>query len=148
MYIGNIRPDATAYIRGGKDATDLWGVVSFFQKKGGVLVTADINGLPQKNGAGFFGFHIHEGTSCGGTDFSETKNHYNPENKEHPMHAGDLPPLLSNAGMALMSFFTDRFSVKEILGRTVVIHDMPDDFYTQPSGNSGTKIGCGVIDAI
>lgn len=44
-----------------------------------------------------------------------------------------------------MMFFTNRFSIEEIIGRTVVIHDMTDDFKTQPSGNSGKKIACGVI---
>lgn len=59
---------------------------------------------------------------------------------------GDLPPLLANrGGYAMMIFYTDRFRPREILGRTLVIHDMPDDFRTQPSGNSGMKIACGLI---
>jgi len=44
-----------------------------------------------------------------------------------------------------MKVLSDRFCVKEIIGRTVIIHSSPDDFYTQPSGNAGTKIACGVI---
>lgn len=60
-------------------------------------------------------------------------------------HAGDLPPLLSCQGNAYLSVKTDRFSVNEIIGRTVVIHSNPDDFHTQPAGNAGKKIACGVI---
>jgi len=78
--------------------------------------------------------------------FPNTGNHYNPGNVPHPEHAGDLPPLLSNSGYAWMSFYTSRVNVEDIIGRSLVIHSMRDDFTTQPSGNSGDKIGCGVIE--
>ena len=58
-----------------------------------------------------------------------------------------MPPLFANAGYAFLVFYTDRFTVPEVVGRTVVIHDMPDDFTTQPAGNSGKKIACGVVKA-
>ena len=113
-----------------------------FETETAVQITAEITGLPQ---TGFFGFHIHEGKSCGGTKFSETGSHYNPQNTAHPEHAGDLPPLLWCRGNAYLSVRTDRFSVIDIIGRTVVIHSDPDDFHTQPAGNAGKKIACGVI---
>ena len=78
--------------------------------------------------------------------FPNTGNHYNPGNVPHPEHAGDLPPLLSNNGYAWMSFYTSRVNVEDLIGRSLVIHSMRDDFTTQPSGNSGDKIGCGVIE--
>ena len=78
--------------------------------------------------------------------FAGAMSHYNPKGCEHPYHAGDLPPLFGNGGSALSLFLTNRFSVREITGKTVIIHDRPDDFTTQPSGNSGTKIACGVIE--
>lgn len=59
-----------------------------------------------------------------------------------------MPPLFGSSGYAYLAFFTNRFTVPEILGRTVVIHDIPDDFTTQPAGNAGMKIACGVIQAI
>jgi len=65
----------------------------------------------------------------------------------HPHHAGDLPPLFGNNGYALSMFLTTRFSVSEIIGRTVILHSAPDDFTSQPAGNSGVKIACGVIVA-
>lgn len=80
--------------------------------------------------------------------FADTMGHYNPNGCEHPYHAGDLPPLFGNNGIALSLFLTNQFSVNEVIGKTIVIHDHPDDFITQPSGNSGTKIACGVIRRI
>jgi len=139
------RPDAVALIKGGADAPDLSGRVLFYQKRGGVLVVADISGLPQNSETHFFAFHIHEGESCGGEAFSETGGHYNPSGREHPDHAGDLPPLMLCNGGAHLTVCTDRFRVREIIGKTVVIHDGPDDFYSQPAGNAGAKIACGVI---
>ena len=78
--------------------------------------------------------------------FPNTGNHYNPGNVPHPEHAGDLLPLLSNNGYAWMTFYTSRINIEDIIGRSVVVHSMRDDFTTQPSGNSGDKIGCGVIE--
>ena len=88
---------------------------------------------------------FHAGESYYGTDFSGTGSHYNPAEQAHPEHAGDLPPLLWCNGTAYLFVMTDRFSVKEIIGRTVVIHNAPDDFHSQPAGNAGKKIACGVI---
>lgn len=139
MFIQN--PDAEARIRGGEDSPGIFGVVRFYRRKEGVLVRADVCGLPPGR---FFAFHIHEGGCCG-ENFADTGGHYNPEGRGHPCHAGDLPPLLSVCGWAHLSVLTDRFCLKDILGRTVVIHEGPDDFTTQPAGNAGKKIACGVI---
>lgn len=139
------KPDAVAKITGGVDAPRLSGCVQFYQENGSVLIVARIFGLPTKSETGFFGFHIHQGNTCIGADFSGTGSHYNPAEQAHPEHAGDLPPLLRCNGNAYLSIRTDRFSVKDIIGRTAVIHNDPDDFHTQPAGNAGTKIACGVI---
>jgi Cu-Zn family superoxide dismutase len=56
-----------------------------------------------------------------------------------------MPPLFAANGHAFSAFLTDRFSINDIIGKTVVIHDSPDDFSTQPSGNSGSKLACGQI---
>ncbi len=135
---------ATATVRGGKESPCIYGKVNFYQKSNHVLVEACINGLPE-TASGFFGFHIHEGTDCNGKDFANTANHYNPENSPHPSHSGDLPPLILCNGGTCLTVATDRFKVQDIIGRTVVIHNLPDDFNSQPSGNSGNKIACGVI---
>jgi len=63
----------------------------------------------------------------------------------HGNHAGDFPVLFSNNGYARMSFFTNRFCVQDVIGKSIMIHLHPDDFRTQPSGDSGKRNGCGVI---
>ncbi len=138
---------ATAFIHGSKDAPSVCGKVEFHQKECCVLVTADIHCLP-KNDSGFYGFHIHEGNSCAGEKFADSKGHYNPESTSHPSHAGDLPPLMLCGNTAHLEVLTDRFKVCDIIGKTVIIHRSPDDFTTQPSGNAGTKIACGVVNKI
>ena len=139
------RPDAVAQITGGTDAPHLTGHIRFYQENSCVLVVVCISGLPTRSKTGFFGFHIHQGRYCSGAAFSGTEGHYNPTEQTHPKHAGDLPPLLECNGNAYLSVRTARFSVNEIIGRTIVIHSDPDDFYTQPAGNAGKKIACGMI---
>lgn len=138
-------PDAVARIWGGMEAPQVSGCVQFYQETGCVLIVAKICGLSGVNETGFFGFHIHQGEICSGSDFSGTGSHYNPANQAHPKHAGDLPPLLSCQGNAYLAVRTDRFPVCDIIGRTVVIHSDPDDFCSQPAGSAGRKIACGVI---
>ena len=137
-------PDAIARIRGNDRFPGLSGEVRFYQKQHFVRIVADIRGLPPSS-SGFFGFHIHEGTDCGGSGFSNTGGHYNPTQGPHPTHAGDLPPLLLCQGDAHLSVATDRFRVCQIIGHTIVIHSESDDFHSQPAGNAGAKIACGVI---
>lgn len=145
------RPQAIAGMKGSESYPDVSGKVRFFQTRKGVIVCAGICGLPrdgQPCRERIFGFHIHAGTDCGGSGddpFANALSHYNPEDCDHPYHAGDLPPLFGNDGYALSLFLTNRFSVDEIIGKTVIIHAHPDDLKTAPSGNSGAKIACGVI---
>ena len=150
-FLGGL-PNAKADIRGSSAYKSVKGTAYFWQTGQGVLVTVEVSGLPLKGrkpcDQPFFALHIHEGGSCTGDrndPFSGTGGHYNPNNCLHPNHAGDLPPLLSNSGEAWLAVVTDRFRIRDILGRSVVIHDMADDFKTQPSGGSGTKIACGEI---
>lgn len=142
---------AKAHIKGSSKYPKIDGTVTFKEVKDGVLLTAKINGLPQSKAhckGRFFGFHIHEGTSCTGNsedEFANAKTHLNPTNCPHPFHIGDLPPLIENNGYSYMSVLINKFKIKDIIGKVIIIHDMPDDFTTQPSGNSGTKIACGKI---
>ena len=140
-------PKAAARLRGGRDYPEIRGTVRFFQRSDGVLVEAEVSGLPRTE-TGFFALHIHEGESCLGDGFPGTGGHFHPGKAEHPNHAGDLPPLLGDHGKACMTVLTGRFRVEEILGKTVILHGAPDDFRTQPSGNAGKKIACGVIRRI
>lgn len=142
------KPNAVAWVTGGSQEPQISGLVKFYDTPyDGVLVEAEIFGLPNRNmqdSTAFYAMHIHENGDCS-DNFSHTGNHYNPSGQLHPTHAGDLVPLFSNQGYAWSSFYDKRFAIDEILGRSVIIHAMPDDFMTQPSGNSGEKIACGII---
>lgn len=138
-------PQAVAWVTGAA-GSPLSGLVKFFKTPyQGVLVEAEIFNLPNPNEySSFFAFHIHENGDCS-NNFQNTGGHYNPGGMPHPEHGGDMIPLLGNQGYAWMSFYTKRFTIKDIINRSVIIHSHPDDFTSQPSGNAGTKIGCGVI---
>lgn len=147
---------AFSQIIGGPLAPGLNGMVWFTDAAGGVNVYVTVNGLPNYRPAGNgmpqvgpHGFHIHEYGDCSpGTaedPFPGTGGHWNPTNQLHGNHAGDFPVLFSNRGQAVMWFFADKFKVQNIIGKSVVIHQSPDDYRTQPAGASGKKLGCGVI---
>lgn len=147
-------PHAVAAVNGSVEYSQIHGTVKFYQAGRGVLVVADILGLPATEGvcgSNIFAFHIHGGASCTGNEddpFADAGTHYNPHDCPHPHHAGDMPPLFGAGGRAFLAFLTNRFTVNEILGKTVIIHDGPDDFTTQPAGNAGSKIACGVISRV
>lgn len=144
-------PNAVAKVKGSVVYPKIKGEVWFYQTDYGVLVVADIEGLPvlaDKCKSPIFAFHIHEGSSCTGNQqdpFFNVGKHYNPNNCMHPFHAGDLPPLFGTNGNAFSAVLTDRFNLEEIIGKSVVIHSSFDDFKSQPAGNSGIKIACGEI---
>lgn len=141
------RPDAAAVLHGNAEYPDISGIVQFYAlPESGILIAAEISGLPEdeSESPAFFALHIHENGDCSG-NFENTGSHYNPEHVPHPEHAGDLPPLLSNNGYAWMIFYDDYLTVPMILNRSLIIHRDPDDFTSQPSGNAGEKIACGVI---
>ena len=125
---------AVAKVKGNEMYPDIRGEVLFYEVHGGTVVVASVQNLLDSNG--FHGFHIHEGSS----------GHFNPTNQAHPAHAGDMPPLLANRGNAFSTFYTNRFYPEDVIGKLVVIHAMPDDFKSQPSGNPGTILASGVIE--
>ena len=149
MKSAYINTTARAIIKGSAKYTNLHGVVNFKQMKNGVLVTLEIFGLPYETCKNeIYGFHIHEGEQCSGNakdEFADAGSHFSTNNCEHPYHSGDFPPIFGNKGYAYMSFFTNRFRLSEVIGKTVIIHSNADDLMTQPSGNSMKKIACGII---
>jgi Cu-Zn family superoxide dismutase len=114
---------------------------------------ADVDGLSP----GKHGFHVHEFGDCSG-DGSATGSHFNPTNSKHggpdsrERHVGDLGNLVADeTGYAHYERVDKIISLEgenSILGRSIVIHADPDDYTTQPTGASGTKIACGVIEPI
>lgn len=147
----NVPPQAYAFIEGRSDCPDIWGVALMYPYLDGTLFLAEIQGLPQCSdpcAPAIYGFHIHEGDSCRSDakePFPQTGAHWNPGHCPHPSHAGDLPPLFGSCGYALSLFYTRGFMPEEAVGHTLVIHAMPDDLKSQPSGASGEKIACGEI---
>ena len=149
---------AIAEIRGGPLAPAIRGYVMFQAVPDGTWVTVNLTGMPHYQPAregrqpvGPFGFHIHQSGECRVGDpsdpFQAAGGHWNPDNQPHGNHAGDFPVLFSNDGKTMMSFFTNRFRVPEVVGHTVVIHENPDDYRSQPAGNAGRRLACGVIKA-
>ena len=144
-------PQAIANICGSEEYERICGKVCFYDLGQGTLVAVSIEGIPTESASccqRVLGFHIHEGFRCSGSSedpFADALTHYNPNDCQHPNHAGDLPPLFDNSGYSFQTVLTNRFTVKEIIGKTIIIHAMPDDFKTQLSGDSGIKIACGKI---
>lgn len=144
----HIASGAIATVRGNALAPELSGIVRFFDTPAGVRVDGHIRGLPG-NATGFYGFHIHESGECTPPDFSGAKGHYNPSGTGHPLHAGDFPMLIATHSMeAWLAFITTRFAIRDIIGRSVIVHMDRDDYTSQPAGDSGQRIGCGVIRAL
>lgn len=140
-------PQALALVYGSNKYPDLKGTVRFYQTPyEGILIAAEFYHLPSENtdSSSFYGFHIHENGDCS-DDFAKTGSHYNPLNQPHPKHAGDMPPLLSCNGYSFMTFYAEQLTISQVIGKSVIVHEKPDDFTTQPSGNAGNKIACGVI---
>jgi len=131
------------------------GTVRFEQSGSKVVVTAAITGLKPSSE---HGFHVHEKGDCSAPDATSAGGHFNPAGRPHghhgkaERHAGDMPNLRADAsGTARVTWETDLLSVgsgsADVIGRSVVIHRDPDDYASQPAGNSGPRLSCGVIVA-
>jgi len=131
------------------------GEVTFEQVGNKVRVMAVVRGL--KPGSEH-GFHIHEVGDCSSGDGTSTKGHFNPHGKPHghhasgAHHAGDLPSLrAAKNGGAKLDTMLDTLTLApgpaSIVGRGLIVHADPDDYKTQPTGNAGARIACGVIKA-
>jgi Cu-Zn family superoxide dismutase len=170
-------PYAAAELKGG-EASRAWGRITFHQPEGDtfletsrwnapvagaaarssvgkIYIRGDINGLPPGRQ---FAIHIHEKGDCTG-NFAGAGGHFNPGNQPHGRHdapehhAGDLPNLSSDGeGVAVYSVTSEILTVTpgpySVVNRAIVIHESPDDYRTQPAGNSGARIACGVIKAV
>ena len=140
---------AIAYVKGSDNYNKINGVVKFYNSSSGTLVKLEINGLPSSEKNIFFGFHIHSIGKCedikGKDAFTTAGSHFDIGGNKHPNHTGDLPSIYSNNGYSYMEFFTNRFTPQDVIGKSVIIHEKKDDFITDPTGNSGARIACGVI---
>lgn len=148
---GNIKK-ATAVINPTKGNT-VHGKVQFIAVDGGVQIIADIEGLTP----GKHGFHIHEHGDCSAPDGSSAGGHYNPTNKKHgspdseERHVGDFGNLEANdKGVAHYDRIDKVIQLngpQSIVDKSIIIHADPDDLVTQPTGNSGARVACGIIES-
>lgn len=130
------------------------GFLSFVQTSRGTRVIGRISGLKPNS---IHGLHIHEFGDCSAPDARSAGGHFNPNNQIHGAlgktlraHMGDLGNLAANergVGSIQRTFleFTVNRGTHQVLGRSVVVHERADDLRTQPSGNSGRPVACGVI---
>jgi superoxide dismutase, Cu-Zn family len=133
-------------------AGDSVGTVALKQGPHGTHLHARLTGLPPGTRA----IHVHEVGTCDPPDFQSAGGHYDPDNRAHGFfnpdgyHAGDLPNIhVPESGMLEVEFFNERLKVDDVFdddGTSVVIHTEPDDYRTDPAGQAGTRIACGVIE--
>ena len=159
LYLLSYTPFAIAQERARADIKNAQGksvgTVSLRETKDGLLIMVNVNGLPQ----GLHAVHIHSVGKCDGPAFVSAGGHFNPLGKKHGLsnpdgpHAGDLPDLYVNqdgvgryeALLESMMLGSGETSIFDADGSAIVIHAAADDNRSDPAGNSGDRIACGVI---
>jgi Cu-Zn family superoxide dismutase len=135
--------------------TGVAGVVTFTEQPGGgVQVVARVQGAAP----GTHGLHLHEGTSCDGPDFQSAGGHFNPTSVAHggpaaaEHHAGDFGNIEIGADGTGNSDVTSTVLTLEgtngAIGHAVILHEKADDLTTQPTGNAGGRVACGVVERV
>jgi superoxide dismutase, Cu-Zn family len=137
-----------------RSGSTVTGTVTLTEKDGKVEVVAKVEGLTP----GDHGFHIHEKGDCSAPDAKSAGDHFNPDQAEHGApeaaahHAGDFGNLTAgDDGKADKTWTVDFITLddgpRSAVGKAFVVHEKPDDLKSQPSGNAGARIACGVIAA-
>ena len=146
------QPTIAVAVLHGQAGSDVSGTVTFTQEGEQVRIAAHVTGAP----AGTLGFHLHEYGDCTAADFTSTGGHFNPTGVDHgaptdPVHhAGDFGNItIGEDGVGHLELTTSMLTVHEgpfsVLGRAVILHAGTDDMHTQPTGDAGGRIGCGVV---
>jgi Cu-Zn family superoxide dismutase len=127
------------------------GVVTFTKVPNGIKVVADVEGLTQ----GMHGFHVHQYGDCSAPNADSAGGHFNPEGMMHgaptgpERHVGDLGNIAADQNGKAHLEWTDKLLSFEgrdsIIGRGLIVHAMVDDLVSQPAGNAGPRVACGVI---
>ena len=127
------------------------GTVTFTRTDAGIKIVADLKGLSK----GKHGFHIHEFGDCSAADGTSAGGHFNPMSMSHagPMdnmrHEGDMGNIeADDSGNAHLEYVDKMISfdgIHSIIGKSIIVHKGEDDFKTQPTGNAGPRVACGVI---
>jgi Cu-Zn family superoxide dismutase len=147
---------ATVTVKLANSAGKAVGTATLTDTDKGVKIDLDLTGLPPGDHA----IHVHETAKCEGPDFKSAGGHFNPDKKHHGMeskdgpHAGDMPNFTADAkGNAKTSLVApnvnlksgDAHSVFAGGGTALVVHEKADDMKTDPAGNAGSRIACGII---
>jgi Cu-Zn family superoxide dismutase len=124
------------------------GKVTFTKSGDGVQVIAEVSGLTP----GKHGFHVHEFGDCSAPDATSAGSHFNPTKDPHAghdadkRHMGDLGNLEADAsGTARLDLTDKKMKIDAIVGKAVIVHEKADDLKTQPTGDAGGRVACGVI---
>lgn len=143
----------TVSLQGDPADTDFAGTVSITPEGTGVRIVADVAGVDTD---GKHGIHVHENGMCdhegeGGKHFTSAGGHFNPANTEHacpptdPRHAGDLGNIEVSGGKGHLELSVTNLTADQLHGKAIILHAGEDDCKTQPTGNSGDRLACGVV---
>ncbi|MGY1459425.1 MULTISPECIES: superoxide dismutase family protein [unclassified Luteimonas] len=147
-------PAHTVAILSATEGNSVTGEIAFAAVDGGVAITGQVNGLPPNSE---HGFHVHETGDCSAPDATSAGGHFNPAGAAHGRigsdehHVGDTDNIVADdTGVAIIDTRLDGATLadgapSDVLGRGVIVHADPDDYATQPTGNAGARLACGVI---
>lgn len=132
------------------------GTAKLISEGGSISLSIEIESAPP----GSHAIHIHETGDCSATDASSAGGHWNPTHEDHgkwgeaPHHLGDIGNIdVAEDGTGTLTMITDKWEIgtggqKDIVGRSIILHEKLDDFATQPTGAAGGRIGCGIIEIV
>jgi len=141
-------------VMGPTEGNTVAGTIAASAVPGGVRFHGHLRGLVP---GGTHGFHVHERGDCSAPDAQTAGEHFNPTVSEHGdpsgliHHAGDLPNLVADPrgevdfDVVLHGVALGTGTIDDVRGRALIVHRDPDDYTTQPAGNSGPRVACGVI---
>jgi Cu-Zn family superoxide dismutase len=148
-----VKAEAKLESRSGSTAS---GTVTFTQHGAKVAMKVEMSGLTP----GIHAIHLHDKGDCSAPDASSAGGHWNPTSENHgkwahaPFHHGDIGNLVADAkGKAEMRMESELWTLgdgkpSDVIGHAVIVHDKEDDFTTQPTGNAGGRVACGVITKV